>query len=45
MTSLPIAGDAVFGAIRRFYDRLDGVRELLSDGARFDGDRLEVEFV
>jgi arsenite/tail-anchored protein-transporting ATPase len=33
MTSLPIAGDAVFGAIRRFYDRLDGVRDLLSDGA------------
>jgi arsenite-transporting ATPase len=33
LTSLPIAGDAVFGAIRRFYDRLDGVRELLSDGA------------
>jgi arsenite-transporting ATPase len=32
MTSLPIAGDAVFGAIRRFYDRLDGVRDLLADG-------------
>src|SRR5262249_46115106 len=29
MTNLPIAGEAVFGAIRRFYDRLDGVRELL----------------
>jgi len=32
MTNLPIAGDAVFGAIRRFYDRLDGVRDLLADG-------------
>ena len=29
---MPIAGDGVFGAIRRFYDRLDGVRELLTDG-------------
>jgi arsenite-transporting ATPase len=33
LTSLPIASDAVFGAIRRFYDRLDGVRDLLADGA------------
>jgi arsenite-transporting ATPase len=33
MTSAPVAGDAVFGAVRRFYDRLDGVRELLTDGA------------
>jgi arsenite-transporting ATPase len=33
MTNLPIAGDAVFGAIRRFYDRLDGVRDVLSDGS------------
>ena len=32
VTSLPIAGDDVFGAIRRFYDRLDGVRDLLTDG-------------
>jgi arsenite/tail-anchored protein-transporting ATPase len=32
LTSLPIAGDQVFGAIRQFYDRLDGVRELLTDG-------------
>ena len=32
LTSLPIAGDRVFGAIRRFYDRLDGVRDLLTDG-------------
>ncbi|HMG26809.1 MAG TPA: ArsA family ATPase [Acidimicrobiia bacterium] len=28
----PIAGDDVFRAVRRFYDRLDGVRELLTDG-------------
>jgi arsenite/tail-anchored protein-transporting ATPase len=32
VTNLPIAGEGVFGAIRRFYDRLDGVRELLTDG-------------
>jgi len=32
VANVPIAGDAVFGAVRRFYDRLDGVRELLSDG-------------
>src|SRR5436189_514257 len=32
VSSVPIAGDQVFGAIRRFYDRLDGVRELLTDG-------------
>jgi arsenite-transporting ATPase len=32
LTTLPIAGDRVFAAIRRFYDRLDGVRELLTDG-------------
>ena len=31
MTSLPVAGDQVFDATRRFYDRLDGVRELLTD--------------
>ena len=31
VTSLPVAGDAVFAAGRRFYDRLDGVRELLTD--------------
>jgi arsenite-transporting ATPase len=34
VTSLPIAGDQVFDATRRFYDRLDGVRELLTDGDR-----------
>jgi arsenite-transporting ATPase len=32
MTNLPVAGDAVFAAIRRFYDRLDGVRDILADG-------------
>ncbi|MBV8387095.1 MAG: ArsA family ATPase [Acidimicrobiia bacterium] len=31
VTSLPVAGDEVFDAIRRFYDRLDGVREILTD--------------
>ena len=34
LTSLPVAGDDVFDATRRFYDRLDGVRELLLDQAR-----------
>jgi arsenite/tail-anchored protein-transporting ATPase len=34
LTSLPMAGDQVFDATRRFYDRLDGVRELLTDPAR-----------
>ena len=33
VSGVPIAGDQVFGAVRRFYDRLDGVRELLTDGA------------
>ena len=33
LTSLPVAGDNVFAAGRRFYDRLDGVRELLTDAA------------
>jgi arsenite-transporting ATPase len=32
-TDLPIAADGVFAAIRRFYDRLAGVREILTDGA------------
>ena len=31
VTSLPVADDSVFAASRRFYDRLDGVRELLTD--------------
>src|SRR5207245_8395303 len=34
MTSLPVAGDDVFDATRRFYDRLDGVRELLTEEGR-----------
>jgi arsenite-transporting ATPase len=34
VTNLPVAGDEVFGATRRFYDRLDGVKEVLSDRAR-----------
>lgn len=34
VTNLPIAGDDVFDAGRRFYERLDGVRELLTDGRR-----------
>jgi arsenite-transporting ATPase len=31
VTSLPVAGDRVFASTRRFYDRLDGVREILTD--------------
>ena len=31
VTKLPVAGDEVFGAAHRFYDRLDGVRDLLTD--------------
>jgi arsenite-transporting ATPase len=31
VSSLPVAGDDVFTATRRFYDRLDGVREVLTD--------------
>ena len=34
VTRLPVADDHVFGATRRFYERLDGVKELLSDPAR-----------
>jgi arsenite/tail-anchored protein-transporting ATPase len=34
VTNLPVAGDEVFGSARRFYDRLDGVRELLTDAER-----------
>ncbi|MDQ3107673.1 MAG: TRC40/GET3/ArsA family transport-energizing ATPase, partial [Actinomycetota bacterium] len=33
LTSMPVAGDEVFAALRRFYDRLDGVKELLTDPA------------
>jgi arsenite-transporting ATPase len=32
LANVPVAGDNVFAAIHRFYDRLDGVRELLTDG-------------
>jgi arsenite/tail-anchored protein-transporting ATPase len=31
VTNLPMPGDDVFGAVERFYDRLDGVKELLTD--------------
>ena len=31
VTSLPVAGDDVFAATSRFYERLDGVREILMD--------------
>jgi arsenite-transporting ATPase len=34
VTNLPVAGDEVFAATRRFYDRLDGVKDLLSDRSR-----------
>ncbi|HEY2814212.1 MAG TPA: ArsA family ATPase [Acidimicrobiales bacterium] len=33
VTTLPLANDNVFAAGRRFYDRLDGVREVLTDAA------------
>lgn len=32
LTDMPIASDTVFAATQRFYDRLEGVRELLTDG-------------
>lgn len=31
LTSLPVAGDEVFEATSRFYDRMDGVKHLLTD--------------
>ncbi len=34
VTSLPVPNDSVFSSARRFYDRLDGVRELLTDPRR-----------
>jgi len=34
VSGIPVAGDHVFGAIRRFYDRLDGVRELWTERRR-----------
>ena len=32
VTTLPVADDRVFDAVARFYERLDGIREILSDG-------------
>jgi arsenite/tail-anchored protein-transporting ATPase len=34
LTTLPVADDGVFAATRRFYERLAGVREILTDGRR-----------
>src|SRR3954469_23105147 len=34
VTTMPVAGDHVFPAARRLYERLDGVRELLTDADR-----------
>jgi arsenite-transporting ATPase len=34
VSSLPVAADSVFAATQRFYERLDGVRELLTDPTR-----------
>jgi arsenite-transporting ATPase len=34
LTTLPLADDGVFAAAQRFYDRLAGVREILTDGRR-----------
>jgi arsenite-transporting ATPase len=34
VTSLPVAGDDVFAATSAFYERLDGVREILTDPER-----------
>ncbi len=34
VTNLPVAGDGVFAATSRFYERLDGVREILMDPDR-----------
>src|ERR671919_1726024 len=31
VTSLPLPDDDVYGAVRRFYERLDGVRQVLTD--------------
>jgi arsenite/tail-anchored protein-transporting ATPase len=33
VTSLPLPGEEVYAAVRRFYDRLDGVRTVLSDAS------------
>ena len=32
VTNLPLPGEKVYDAVRRFYDRLDGVRSILTDG-------------
>jgi arsenite-transporting ATPase len=34
VSSLPVAGDEVFGASRRFYDSLEGVKKVLADPER-----------
>jgi arsenite/tail-anchored protein-transporting ATPase len=34
LTSMPVMGDTVFAAVRRLYERVDGVRDILTDGAR-----------
>ncbi|HZM39769.1 MAG TPA: ArsA family ATPase [Acidimicrobiales bacterium] len=34
VSSVPVARDEVFAATQRFYDRLDGVRAILTDGRR-----------
>lgn len=34
VTKIPMAGDNVYSATSRFYDRLDGVKELLADSTR-----------
>jgi arsenite-transporting ATPase len=31
VSTMPVADDAVFESLARFYDRLDGIREILSD--------------
>jgi arsenite-transporting ATPase len=33
MTSLPLPDDGVYAAVRRFYDKLEGVRQVLTDPA------------
>src|ERR671919_1007050 len=33
VTSLPLPGEEVYGAVLRFYNKLDGVRRILRDGA------------
>ncbi len=33
MTSLPVPDDNVYAAVRRFYDKLEGVRQVLTDPA------------